>query len=381
MDRPEIDFLSGAFYVEGARNAYRWLRDNAPVYFDDNSGLWGVSTYEAVMTVGRDAATFSNAGGSRPDTGPLPWMIDLDGDDHTKRRGLVSRGFTPGRVRSTEPNLRAICDALIDGVIDRGECDFVADIAVPLPLMVIADMVGIPVADRDKLLGWTHDLLASLTGEPEGYATAADAFGAWLQYAQAMTNARRATPTDDLWSVLVHAAADGEALSDDEIAMEALLLFIGGDETTRQVAAGGMEQLLLGGLLGEARADLPAAVEEMLRWVSPIKNMARTTSRPVELAGTELPVGVKLIVLYESANFDERHFARPDVFDLRRTPNDHLAFGFGRHFCLGASLARAELAVLFDRVLSRMSRIALAIEGPAPRSITGIDSLPILFSP
>ena len=384
MGQPEINFLAGAFYVDRARAAYQWLRDNAPVYFDENSQLWGVSRYDDVVAVGRDPATFSSAGGSRPETGPLPWMIDLDGSDHTKRRTIVSAGFTPRRVRASEPRLKAICDDLIDSVSARGECDFVADIAVPLPLMVIADMVGIPPADREQLLGWTHGMLASLTGEPEGYAAAAEAFGAWMEYAHATTAARRAAPEDDLWSVLVHAEVDGERLSDNEIAMEALLLFIGGDETTRQVAAGGMEQLLLRGLADELRAApelLPGAVEEMLRWVSPINNMARTTTRPVELSGTTIPEGVKLIVLYESANFDERHFDDPDSFDIRRTPNDHVAFGFGRHFCLGASLARVELNVLFERALDRWSRIELAGPEPLVRTITGLDSLPISFSP
>lgn len=384
MGQPEINFLAGAFFVDGARDAYRWLRDEAPVYFDENSGLWGVSRYDDVVAVGRDPVTFSSSGGSRPNTGPLPWMIDLDGADHTKRRTIVSGGFTPKRVRATEPRLAGICDDLIDGVSERGECDFVADIAVPLPLMVISDMVGIPPADRAHLLGWTHAMLESLSGEPEGYAAAADAFGAWMQYAHATTALRRDTPAEDLWSVLVHAEVDGERLTDDEIAMEALLLFIGGDETTRQVAAGGMERLLLGGLLDELRATpemIPSGVEEMLRWVSPVNDMARTTTQPVELAGTALPAGVKLIVLYESANFDERHFADPDTFDIRRAPNDHVAFGFGRHFCLGASLARVELAVLFERVLHRWSRIELATTSPLVRSITGLDSLPISFIP
>jgi cytochrome P450 family 142 subfamily A polypeptide 1 len=383
MGQPEINFLAGAFFVDGARDAYRWLRDNAPVYLDENSGLWGVSRYDDVVAVGRDPVTFSSAGGSRPNTGPLPWMIDLDGSDHMKRRTIVSGGFTPPRVRATEPRLAGICDDLIDTVSERGACDFVADIAVPLPLMVISDMVGIPPSDRAQLLGWTHAMLESLSGEPEGYAAAADAFGAWMQYAHAMTARRRATPTDDLWSVLVHAEVDDERLTDNEIAMEALLLFIGGDETTRQVAAGGLEQLLLHGLVGELRAApelVPSAVEEMLRWVCPVNDMARTTTRPVEVAGTTLPAGVKLVVLYESANFDERHFDSPDDFNIHRTPNDHLAFGFGRHFCLGASLARVELAVLFERVLARWSHIELAGE-PPQRSITGLDSLPISFSP
>src|SRR5829696_7013064 len=142
---PAIDLLSGDFYSD-ARDAYQWMRANSPVHFDANSGLWGVATYSGVLAVGRDAQTFSSAGGSRPDTGPLPWMIDMDGPAHSKRRKLVRRGFTPGRVRAVEPDLRAICDDLIDGVCERGECDFVHDLAAPLPVIVIADMLGVPAA-------------------------------------------------------------------------------------------------------------------------------------------------------------------------------------------------------------------------------------------
>ena len=380
-----IDFLSGQFYVDGAREAYRWLRENAPVHLDVNSGLWGISTFDGVLAAERDAQTFSSAGGSRPDTGPLPWMIDMDGAAHSKRRKLVSHGFTPGRVRAAEGHLRDICDDLIDRVCERGECDFVHDLAAPLPMIVIGDMLGVAPADRDDLLRWSHGMLASLTGEPEAFEVAAAAFGQYVEYARRMIADRRAEPRDDLFSVLVHATVDGDRLDDDEITFESLLLLIGGDETTRQVTAGGMEQLLEHPEQKQRLLDEPelvsSAVEEMLRWVSPIKNMARTVTVDVELAGVTIGAGSKVVLLYESANFDDRHFAAPEQFDIERAPNDHLAFGFGPHFCLGASLARLELRAMFERLLRRMPDLQLATAQAAATSITGRERMPVVFSP
>jgi cytochrome P450 family 142 subfamily A polypeptide 1 len=381
----DIDFLAGQFYVDEPRVAYRWLRDNAPVYFDDNSGLWGLATYDLVLAAERDPVTFSSAGGSRPDTGPLPWMIDLDPPAHSKRRKLVSHGFNPGRVRANEPHLRDICDDLIDRVCERGACDFVRDLAAPFPMIVIGDMLGVEPADRDDLLQWSHGMLASLTGEPEALETAAEAFGNYVEYAGQMITSRRARPRDDLFSVLVHAEVDGDRLDDQELIFESLLLLIGGDETTRQVTTGGMEQLLAHPAQRRRLLAQPelvgSAVEEMLRWVSPIKNMARTVTVDVELAGVGLRAGSKLIVLYESANFDDQHFVNPEQFDIERAPNDHLAFGFGPHFCLGASLARVELRVMFEQLLLRMPDLELATTEPLPRSITGVERMPVVFSP
>ena len=385
MTRPEIDFLSGRFYVDGAREAYRWMRANAPVCFDSDSGLWGIATYADVLAVGRDPRTFSSAGGSRPDTGPLPWMIDLDGSAHAKRRKLVSRGFTPGRVRAAEPGLRSICDDLIDRVCERGGCDVVRDLASPLPMIVIGDMLGVPAADRDDLLRWSHGMLGSLSGEGEAIEAAAEAFGSYVEYAHGVIADRRREPREDLFSLLVHAEVDGDRLDDDEIVFESLLLLIGGDETTRQVTAGGLEQLLRHPEQHRAvRAEphkLPSAIEEMLRWVSPIKNMARTVTATVDVAGTILDPGAKVLLLYESANFDERQFSDPDRFDIGRTPNDHVAFGFGPHFCLGASLARAELLTMTEAVLRRMPDLELASTEPLARSITGIEAMPVTFTP
>lgn len=379
-----MDLLAGEFYLD-AQETYRWLRANGPVFYDEGNRMWGVASYDGVVTASRDAVRFSNAGGSRPDTGPLPWMIDLDGTDHLRRRRLVSSGFTPARVRATLPRLRALCDGLIDTVAEAGRCDFVADIAAPLPMVVIGDMLGVPAADHAQLLGWSRGMLSSLSGDPEAYAAAADAFGAYVDYSRRVIADRRANPTDDLFSVLVHARIDGEQLTEDEIVFESLLLLIGGDETTRQVTAGGLEQLLLHpdqlDAVREDAAILPSAVEEMLRWVSPIKNMARTTTVEVELCGVRIPAGEKVVLLYESANFDDAHFPEAGSFDVRRSPNEHLAFGFGPHFCLGASLARAELNAVFERVLTRMPDIRRETTDVLSRSITGIESMPVVFTP
>jgi cholest-4-en-3-one 26-monooxygenase len=270
-------------------------------------------------------------------------------------------------------------------VCERGECDVVEDLAAPLPMIVIGDLLGVPPADRQDLLRWSHGMLASLTGEPEGFEAAAVAFGEYVAYAHEMIGARRAEPQDDLVSILVHGEVDGERLTDDDIVFESLLLLIGGDETTRQVTAGGVELLLdhpdqQATLVGEP-GRLPVAVEEMLRWVSPIKSMARTTTREVELEGVRLPSGAKVVLLYESANFDERHFKEPDRFDIGRDPNEHLAFGFGPHVCLGASLARLELQAMLGRILERLPALERATDEPLTRSITGIEHLPVRFAP
>ena len=385
LGRPEVDLLSGDFFTTGARDAYDWLRAHEPVFHDEANDLWGIASYEGVRTAGRDPETFSSALGSRPEAGPMPWMIDMDGTDHTRRRRLVSGGFTPARVRSMEPRLGAICDDLIDRVCERGECDVVEDLAAPLPMIVIGDLLGVDPSDREDLLRWSHGMLASLTGDPEGFEAAAAAFGEYVAYAHQMIAARRAAPRDDLFSILVHAEVDGDGLSDDDIVFESLLLLIGGDETTRQVTAGGVEALLRHpdqmATLVEDRAQVPRAVEEVLRWVTPIKSMARTTTRAVELEGTALPAGAKVVLLYESANFDEQQFDRPERFDTTRHPNEHLAFGFGPHVCLGAALARLEVQTMLDRILQRLPGVELATDQPLTRSITGLEALPVRFAP
>ncbi len=269
-------------------------------------------------------------------------------------------------------------------MFERGECDFVRDVAAPLPMIVIGDMLGVPPEDRDELLRWSDDMLASLSGRPEHLDAAAVAFGEYEAYALRMIQKRREQPKDDLFSVLAHAEVDGDRLDDSELVFESLLLLVGGDETTRHVISGGMEQLALHPAERQKLIDepalLPSGVEEMLRWVSPVKNMNRTITRDVELAGSRLRAGDSALLLYESANFDDTHFDDPERFDVERAPNDHVAFGFGAHFCLGASLARLEVSTMIGRLLGRLPDIEIGPESPT-RFMTTIAAMPVRFTP
>ena len=387
--RDEIDLVDGEFYADDPHRWWAWMRANAPVYFDEPNGVWGITRHADVRAVSADPATFSSGGGIRPDSGPLPMMIDMDDPDHLRRRKLVNKGFTPRRVRDLEPAIRSACDEILDAVCERGEADLVHDIAAPLPMIMIGDALGVAPEDRAELLRWSDDMVRSQSGTAteEVAATAAAAYDEYRTYALDVMARRRAEPTDDLMSVLVHAEVDGDRLDDEELIFETLLILVGGDETTRHVITGGLEALLstdgAWAALQADRSHLPSVVEEMLRWVSPIQNMARTATRDVELAGQTIAAGQKVLLLYPSANRDEDVFDDPFTFDPLRTPNDHVAFGFGTHFCLGASLARLEVAIMLEALLDRAPD--LEVVGPGPRRpanfISGFEHLPVRFTP
>jgi cytochrome P450 family 142 subfamily A polypeptide 1 len=312
----------------------------------------------------------SSVGGIRPDSEPTGMMIEQDDPVHRKRRQLVSKGFTPLQIRRQEDKVRSIVDRLLDQVVARGQCDFVADVASWLPLVMIGDALGFEEADHPTLLRWSDDLMRGLgQDDPDKLAAMMAAFDGYTGYMADVIADRRAHPADDLTSILVHAEVDGESFDDATLVLETLLILIGGDETTRHVITGGLYQLLSDRRRWDAlRADrslLPGAVEEMLRWVSPIKNMARTATRDVELRGRRIRAGQKVLLLYPSANRDEEQFPDPYTFDIRRVPNEHLAFGFGTHLCLGNSLARLELRVMFEQLLERLPGIRL-VDGDEP---------------
>jgi cytochrome P450 family 142 subfamily A polypeptide 1 len=320
-------------------------------------------------------------------------MIDFDAPEHVRRRRLVSEGFTPKRVRAMEDQLRVACDLILDSVCEKGSCDFVADIAAPLPIAVIGDMLGVAPEDRAELLEWSDVMLkAQGSPDPEAMVGAMQAFEGYTAYINPVLADRLATgSSDDLVGVLCQAEIDGDSLDEASLIHETLLILIGGDETTRHVISGGMEELLaqpdqLARLTADPEGLLPGAVEEMLRWVSPIKNMARTATRDVELGGATIHEGQELLLLYPSANRDETVFDNADRFDIGRSPNPHVAFGFGAHFCLGNQLARLELKVMFERLLARMPDIHLAAEREAlPRRpanfISGFETMPVAFTP
>jgi cholest-4-en-3-one 26-monooxygenase len=393
--RPDVDLADGNFYADRrtSREAYRWMRANQPV-FRDRNGLVGATTYQAVIDAERNPELFSNTGGIRPDTPGMPYMIDMDDPAHLLRRKLVNAGFTRKRVTEKEPSIGRLCDALIDAVCERGECDFVRDIAAPLPMALIGDMLGVLPEDRGMLLKWSDDLVTGLSShiDPAGMEAQAvmNAFAAYTEFTMGIIAKRRAEPTDDLFSILVNAEVEGQRMSDDEIVMETLLILIGGDETTRHTLSGGTEQLVRHRDQWDAlvadRSLLPGAIEEMLRWTSPVKNMCRMLTADTEFHGTELRQGEKIMLLFESANFDESMFENADQFDIRRDPNNHVAFGFGTHFCLGNQLARLELRLMTDRVLDRLPDLRLAAADdvlplrPA-NFVSGLESMPMVFTP
>jgi cytochrome P450 family 142 subfamily A polypeptide 1 len=344
-----------------------------------------------VLDAERNPELFSSAGGIRPDQPGMPYMIDMDDPAHVLRRKLVNSGFTRKRVMDKLPSIERLCDTLIDAVVERGECDFVRDIAAPLPMAVIGDMLGVLPEEREMLLKWSDDLVCGLSSTvDEATATLLmDTFAAYTAFTMDVIAKRRAEPTDDLFSVLVHAEVEGEKLSDDEIVFETLLILIGGDETTRHTLSGGTEQLLRYRDQWEASvADqtlLPGAIEEMLRWTSPVKNMCRTLTADTDFHGTSLKEGEKIMLMFESANFDEDVFGDPDNFRIDRNPNNHLAFGFGTHFCLGNQLARLELKLMLSKVLQRLPDLRLADPSALPlrpaNFVSGLESMPVVFTP
>jgi len=384
--RPEIRLLDPAFYAD-PQSLFAWMRREAPVYWDDATGIWGIARYRDIMTIARDWETYCSGKGSRPDSS-VPSMINTDPPDHNLRRRIVSAGFTPRRVEDHEPYLRRKVGELIDAVAQQGHCDFVRDVATPLPMYMIGELMGLPEADHAKLLEWS-DIFA--TGGKELTDEVARAGAAYVEYIMRIANDRRGGGGEDLVSLVVDAEIEGRRFDDNDIIHETLLILVGGDETTRHVISGGLEILLKHPEQWEAlRADrslLPSAVEEMLRWVTPIQNMNRTATRDVTLAGQTIRECDRMLLLYPSANRDESVFDDPFRFDIRRTPNEHLAFGgFGRHHCLGAQLARLELRVLFDELLDRLPDIALADPGAThPRRrgnfVLGLESLPVVFEP
>jgi cholest-4-en-3-one 26-monooxygenase len=388
--KPDVDLTDGAFYAGDSRSVYKWMRDNEPV-FRDRNGLAAAASYQAVIDAERQPELFSNAGGIRPDQDAPPMMIAMDDPGHLLRRKLVNAGFTRKRVKDREPAIGALCDALIDGVCERGECDFVWDIAAPLPMAVIGDMLGVLPAEREMFLKWSDDMVSFLssTTAQEDFQVSMDAFAAYTEYMTRMIADRHEEPTDDLVSVLVHAEVDGEKLADHEIVTEVLLLLIGGDETTRHTLSGGTAQLLRhpdqhARLVNDVDL-LPNAIEEMLRWTAPVKNMARTMTADTEFHGVQLKQGEKIILLFESANFDEQVFGDPENFRIDRNPNNHMAFGFGTHFCLGNQLARLELSMMQTRLLRRLPDMELASGDALPlrpaNFVSGLERMPVRFTP
>ena len=381
----DVHLLDRDLYAGDPTPVYAWLRGEAPVYWSEAAGVWGVSRYEDVIALEKQPGVFSNEGGSRPNTPANASMIDRDDPRHRAQRRFVSKGFTPKAVADKETHARDITRSLIDAVETKGGCDLVQELAAPLPMILIAEMLGVEPSDRETLQRWSDVLISGADGEQNVTDDVLDAHFAFIEYTMKVMEDRRAHPRDDLISILVHEEIDGDRLPDDELLSEALLLLIGGNETTRNVISGGVEALLRNPDQRDALVRdpslIPTAVEECLRWVSPILNMNRTATRDVELHGQTIHGGDQVLLMFASANRDPAVFTEPEHFDIGRDPNPHVAFGFGPHFCLGASLARVEIRVMLEELLPRLPKLRLVDDAPVERThssfIRGIHHLSV----
>jgi cholest-4-en-3-one 26-monooxygenase len=346
---------------------FKELRDNDPVSHHDHPasprGYWVIARHADVQRVSRDAGVWRNAPGpfveipaGSPPEPQMDLLINLDGHDHMQMRKLVNKGFTPRRVAALEDKLRARVDSIIDALRGRDQADLVHDLALWLPLHVIADMVGVPEDDRASVFGWTETTFGfdpSTTDEDRERAMTE-----MFTYAAGLCEQRRSEPRDDLLSLLLEAEIEGHKLTQFQISTFFMLLQNAGSETTRNLITTGtlalMQQPEQMELLRNDLDLLPTAIEELLRYVTPVMYFSRQAARDTEVAGVAIPEGDRVVLSYVSANRDERAFNEPDTVDVTRAPNDHVAFGAGGpHFCLGASLARIEARVMFDAIITR----------------------------
>ncbi|HEY1690659.1 MAG TPA: cytochrome P450 [Polyangiaceae bacterium] len=400
MRLAEVELHDPDVFVRGVpHEAFRLLRQEAPIHFHaepNGPGFWAVTKYEDVVSVGKDPGRFSShRGGTNIQDYPPEnlstiqlLMLNMDPPQHNKFRRLVSQGFTPRMVARIEPRVRETARRIVDEIARRGECDFVRNVAAELPLQVIADLMGVPLEDRDRLFDWSNRLIGF--DDPEFQTSLEDgrqaAMEMWM-YANELAEARKGHEGDDLTSVLMRAEVDGVGLTEMEFDAFFLLLAVAGNETTRNLISGGMlallEQPAQRARLVADPSLVPSAVEEMLRWVTPVMYFRRTATRDTELHGVPVKENDKVVVYYTSANRDEDVFPDPFAFDVGRTPNDHLAFGVGQHFCLGNSLARLEIRAMFEELIKRVPDIELAGTVRRLRSnfINGVKSIPVRYTP
>jgi cholest-4-en-3-one 26-monooxygenase len=395
------DIFSPDTYAQAVpHETFEVLRREDPVHWQnepEGPGYWALMKYDDVVQVSSDNELFSSwRGGTNipdmPEDGMSvirTIMLNMDPPMHTKYRKLVATGFTPKMVNAMRPHVQEITRGIVDRVIEKGECDFVTEISAQLPLAVIAEMIGVPPEDQQKVFDWSNKLIGFddpeyMTTEEQGRLAATEMF----MYANQMALDRRANPRDDLVTVLLNAEVDGDRLTEADFDGFFILLTVAGNETTRNLISGAMLALMEHPEQRQRMIEdpglMPTAVEEFLRWVSPLIYFRRTLQRDAVVGGQQMREGDKVAMYYGSANRDEAVFERGNVFDVGRSPNPHLAFGGGGpHFCLGASLARLEISCMFQEILSRMPDMELAGDVKRLRSnfINGIKHIPVRFTP
>jgi cholest-4-en-3-one 26-monooxygenase len=399
----DIDLNDLDTFERGApHDWFRLLRREEPVHWHEREGhpgYWCITRYEDLKAVSRNPSTFSSErmGTLLRETDPegLPIMrkimLNMDPPRHRQYRALINKAFTPRMVDGLRPRIVALVKEIVDAVIEKGECDFVGELAAPLPMLVICEMMGVPVEDRRRV----YEVGNSMVGfddpelQPDGKPrTSGDAaMVEMFMYAAKLREKALSHPSNDLATGLVHAELEGHKLTEEEFNFFFMLLLIAGNETTRTVTTNGMISLLENpGELRALRGDLSlidSAVEEILRFSPAVHSFRRTATRDTEIRGVRIRENDKVILWYPSANRDEDVFADPDRFDIRRNPNDHVAFGYGEHYCLGANLARMELQEIFRGIVSRIDDLEMTATPRRLRSnfVNGVKEMKVRFRP
>jgi cholest-4-en-3-one 26-monooxygenase len=406
VDLSQINLLDQDRFTQGVPHEwFTYLRHHAPFYKhpepEGGPGFWVVTRYDDVVAINRDGQSFSSEqsrGGvvALDDIGAADqlsaegrMMLTMDAPDHTRYRSLVNRGFTPRMINTLHAPIRAMVTDIVDRALEKGECDFVTEVAAELPLQVIAQMLGVPQEDRHKLFAWSNRLIGS--DDPEYAVSREEARGAAMEmwmYANDLAQRRRAEPRDDIISTLLQADLSGDQLSEIDFDLFFLLLAVAGNETTRNALSHGMHALIdhpdQFRMLKDDPSLAPSATEEILRWASPVMYFRRNVTRDVEVNGHQFKSGEKVGLWYISANRDERVFDDPFRFNIKRTPNEHVAFGGGGpHFCLGANLARMEMNMMFEELVRRVDSIEQVGEAQRLRSnfVNGLKHLPVRMRP
>ncbi|HME79500.1 MAG TPA: cytochrome P450 [Mycobacterium sp.] len=399
IDLSKVDLTDLSYFEDGPPYPlFARLRSEASPHWNaltgDEPGFWSFTKAADIAAISRNPATFSSARGGvfATSQGAVPpevlgqVILGMDPPNHTKQRNVVQAVFTPKLIRQKEPAIRDTVTALIDDVIEKGQCDFVDDIAVELPLRVIADMLGVPQEDRRQLFEWTNTLSrAAATADPQL------GMGAMLEiggYMNGITAERKTNPGDDLVSRMIAAEVDGESLSEAEVTFFFALLMFAGNDTTRNTTSGGMRALIEND--GERQKlvnnpdAIPMAVEEMLRWVTPVIYFTRVAQHDTEVGGHPIREGERVAMWYSAGSRDPAAIDNPESFDVARQKPPHQAFGGGgAHFCLGNALARLELRVLFEELMRRVPDMQIA--GPITRLTSNfsneLTSIPVTFTP
>ncbi|HEY2749825.1 cytochrome P450 [Phenylobacterium sp.] len=393
----KIDLLSPTSFSDGQpHDQFRWLRENEPVRWHDEPGgrgFWAVTRHADVWAVDRDFQAFSSEPtimipdpppGQGQGFGPYKMMLMMDPPEHTAFRKLIRQEFTLPAAHLREERIKALARGIVDAVIKKGECDFVAEVAGEMPSFVIAELMGLPLDDGRELYKLTETIHTAPEALPPGAGGAAVA--KMFEYGQGVIAEKRARPGDDLASRLLACEVDGRRLEDMEFLLFFLLLVDAGGDTTRNLLSGGLLALManpgqFAWLMADLAGRLPVAREELLRWTSPVIYMRRTARHDVELAGRQIREGDKVVMYFGAANRDATVFDRPDALDLAREPNPHIAFGTGPHGCLGQHIARIEIDAMLTEVLTRMGDFELAAppQWLASNFISGPRVMPLRF--